>query len=121
MVSASGSLKNFCVQQPLDHEQRGDRAADRHRQIGDADRDDRKLGDAWYQVVCTSLMPYQSMNRLVASMHELDQPAEQRLARAPSSSSGQDADADVQVFAVADDGRQERQHDHQQHGHRLGP
>ena len=35
--------------------------------------------------------------------------------------SRQHADTDVQIFAIADDRGQKRHHDHQEHGHRLGP
>jgi hypothetical protein len=33
----------------------------------------------------------------------------------------QDADADMQMLAIADDGGKKRQHDHQQDGDRLRP
>src|SRR5262249_8462841 len=51
---------------------------------------------------------------------KLEKPAERRLGR-PMQKRRQHADADVQVFAVANDRREEGQHDHQQHRHRLWP
>ena len=36
----------------------------------------------WYQVTWTSLMPYHSMNTLVAEHAQLDEPAQQLLAAA---------------------------------------
>ena len=74
----------------------------------------------WYQVACTSLMPQTTMKRLVASMQISRNQPSSDFARLREQGR-QDADADVQMLAIADDGGQERQHDHQQHGHRLGP
>ena len=61
----------------------------------------------WCQVVCTSLMPPDSMKRLVAEHADLDHPAEDGACRL-AEQRRQHADADVQVLAVADDGREER-------------
>ena len=74
----------------------------------------------WYQVVCTNLMPQTTMNRLVASMQISKNQPEHRLHRLLEQG-GEDADADMQMLAIADHGRQERQHDHQKDGHRLRP
>src|SRR5262249_40553484 len=51
---------------------------------------------------------------------KLEKPAERRLGR-PMQKRRQHADADVQVLAVANDRREEGEHDHQQHRHRLWP
>ena len=120
VVSIVGSWNTLWRPHPLDHEQHDQQAADRHRQIGDADRDDRELGDALIPGGLDELDAPPEHEQVGDEHADFDERAEHRARRA-GQHRRQDADADMQVFTVADDRRQERQPDHQQHGHRLGP
>src|SRR5712691_3272553 len=96
------------------------RAADRDRQIGHACGHDRKFRDALIPGRLDELdAPHQ--HEQVGDQHaDFEEPAQRRL-RGPLEKRRQHADADVQMLPIADHGGEERQHDHQEHRHRLGP
>ena len=88
MASSVGLLEQLRGPQPLDDEQRRDQPADRHRQVGRADRIPGEIGDRLVPGGLAQLDAPPEHEQVGAHHAGFDQPADRGLAPCPPASSG---------------------------------
>jgi hypothetical protein len=97
------AIRSKAGHQPFDHEQGGERPAERDRQIGHAGSDERKLGDALEPGGLDQLDAPPQHEQVGGEHADFEKPAEHLLSPR-TEKRRHDADPDMQIFAVADDG-----------------